>query len=140
MKIRSLNMFAGNLAYATSGSAGLDLVAIVEDGAQILKAGKRMVIPTGIALELDEGYEAQIRSRSGLAAEHGIVVLNSPATIDADYTGEVKVILANFGEKNFIVHTGMRIAQLVLARVERFEGVTVLSRKRGSSGFGSTGV
>lgn len=129
-------------AYASRLAAGADLVAAVAT-ATILKPGERAAIPTGIALALPEGFEAQVRPRSGLALNHGVTVLNAPGTIDADYRGEVKVILANLGSEDFAVERGMRIAQLVLARVEvaRWrECATLPASERGAGGFGSTGV
>lgn len=129
-------------AYASQLAAGADLVAAVER-ALVLKPGERAAVPTGIALALPEGFEAQVRPRSGLALNHGLTVLNAPGTIDADYRGEVKVILANLGSDDFTVERGMRIAQLVLARVEvaRWrECATLPESARGAGGFGSTGV
>lgn len=109
----------------------------------VLKPGERVLVPTGIAVAIPEGFEGQIRSRSGLAAHNGVIVLNAPGTIDADYRGEIKVILANFSKEDFIVTFGMRIAQLVLARVYAptpQECVTLEESSRGEGGFGSTGV
>jgi dUTP pyrophosphatase len=128
-------------AYATPGSAGVDLAAAVETPL-VLAPGARAAVPTGIALALPEGYEAQVRPRSGLALRHGLAVLNSPGTIDADYRGEVRVILANLGEAPVAISRGERIAQLVVAPVSRvrFERVAALPEtSRGSGGFGSTG-
>lgn len=128
-------------AYATAGSAGLDLAAAVET-AVVLEPGARAAVPTGIALALPEGYEAQLRPRSGLALRHGLTVLNSPGTIDADYRGEVRVILANLGSDAVTIARGERIAQLVLAPVSRiaWERVAALPESgRGAGGFGSTG-
>ena len=128
--------------YATEGSAGMDLVAAIDHEVDLLP-GKRAVIPTGLSLELPHGYEAQVRPRSGLAASHGITVLNTPGTIDSDYRGEVKVILINLGEQSFRITRGMRIAQMIVARHERAELVerTALSETaRGSGGHGSTGL
>ena len=105
-------------AYATPGSAGMDIAAAVERDL-VLAPGARAVVPTGFAIALPEGYEAQVRPRSGLAARHGITVLNSPGTVDADYRGEVGVILANLGAKDFTISRGMRVAQLVIAPVAR---------------------
>lgn len=129
-------------AYASQLAAGADLLAAVEH-ALVLKPGERAAVPTGIALALPEGFEAQVRPRSGLALNHGLTVLNAPGTIDADYRGEVKVILANLGSDDFTVERGMRIAQLVLARVEAArwrECATLPESERGAGGFGSTGV
>lgn len=128
--------------YATEGSAGLDLLAAVE--AEVtLAPGKRALIPTGIAIALPAGYEAQIRPRSGLAIKFGITLLNAPGTIDSDYRGEVKVILANLGETDFAVSRGTRIAQLVVARYERIDwqlSDSLERSARGEGGFGSTGL
>ena len=130
-------------AYQSDHAAGLDLMAAVPSGAPItLAPGARALIPTGFALALPPGTEAQVRPRSGLAIRHGITVLNSPGTIDADYRGEVQIILANFGSESFAVTRGMRIAQLVIATVSRatLEEVRALDlTPRGDSGFGSTG-
>ena len=128
-------------AYATADSAGMDLVAAV-DADLTVKPGSRTVVPTGLAIALPGGYEAQIRPRSGLALKDGITVLNSPGTIDADYRGEVGVILANLGDQPYVVRRGSRIAQLVVAPVARLtwnEVVELPSSDRGSGGFGSTG-
>jgi dUTP pyrophosphatase len=127
---------------ATASSAGLDLSAAV-DAPVTLLPGKRAMIPCGFAMAIPEGYEAQVRPRSGLAAKHGITVLNSPGTIDADYRGEVKCILVNLGDEPFVIETGMRIAQMVIAPVtmSAIEVVTSVSATaRGAGGFGSTGV
>ncbi len=120
----------------------MDLAAAV-DAPMVLAPGARAMVPTGLAIALPEGYEAQIRPRSGLAARNGLTVLNAPGTIDADYRGEIKVILANLGEDAFTVERGMRIAQVVVAPVTRIEWdeVDVLPETaRGAGGFGSTGV
>jgi len=132
-------------AYATADSAGLDLLAAV-DADLALAPGARRLIPTGLVIALPAGYEAQVRPRSGLALKNGITVLNSPGTIDADYRGEVKVILANLGSEDFTVSRGMRIAQMVVAPVTRLAWSEVGSEselpssQRGSGGFGSTGT
>jgi dUTP pyrophosphatase len=126
-------------AYATAGAAGMDVVA-AED--LILAPGARHAVATGFAIAIPEGYEVQVRPRSGLALKHGITCLNTPGTIDADYRGEVKVILANLGPEPFAVKRGERIAQLVPAPVQRarFEEVDALDdTARGAGGFGSTG-
>lgn len=128
--------------YATDLSAGLDLEAALE-APVTLKPGERQLIPTGLAIALAEGYEAQIRPRSGLAFKSGVTVLNSPGTIDADYRGEVKVILANLGTEPFTVERGMRIAQMIVAPYSRVEWNivdTLDETARGAGGFGSTGV
>lgn len=129
-------------AYQTSGSAGLDLHAAIADDI-ILPAKKYLSVPTGLILALDEGYEAQIRPRSGLAAKHGVTVLNSPGTIDSDYRGEVCVLLINHSDKDFIIQRGMRIAQMIIAKVEQAELIlcdTLDETDRGSGGFGHTGI
>ena len=129
-------------AYATEGSAGLDLVAAVAGDIE-LPPGKRVIVPTGIAIELPSGVEAQVRPRSGLAANHGITVLNTPGTIDSDYRGEVKIILINLGEAPFVIARGMRIAQMVIARHERAElseQRELSGTARGAGGHGSTGL
>jgi len=129
-------------AYATAGSAGLDLAAATEADIE-LQPGQRMAVPCGISLALPEGYEAQVRPRSGLALAHGVTVLNAPGTIDSDYRGEVKAILINHGHLPFRIARGMKIAQLVIARHERaaFDEVSELPASvRGAAGFGSTGL
>lgn len=126
----------------TVSSAGLDLAAAL-DAPMTLEPGKRALVPCGFAMAIPDGYEAQVRPRSGLAAKHGITVLNSPGTIDADYRGEVKCILINLGEEPFVIEPGMRIAQMVVAPVtmSAIEVVTsVTATARGAGGFGSTGV
>jgi dUTP pyrophosphatase len=128
-------------AYATAGSAGADLAAAVAEPLVLLPGG-RALVPTGIALALPEGFEAQVRSRSGLALRHGVTVLNSPGTIDSDYRGEICVILANFGSAAVTVARGDRIAQLVVAPVQRAEWQEVAAlppSARGGAGFGSSG-
>ncbi len=128
--------------YATDMSAGMDLAAAVEDDL-VLAPGARSLVPTGVAIALPAGYEAQVRPRSGLALRLGLTVLNSPGTIDADYRGEVAVILANMGEAPVTVSRGMRIAQLVVAPVTRVdwrEEETLPESDRGDGGFGSTGT
>jgi dUTP pyrophosphatase len=126
----------------TSGAAGADVVAAV-DADLVLAPGERALVPTGIRLEIPPGYEVQVRPRSGLALAHGVTLLNSPGTIDADYRGPVGVILANLGQAPFVVRRGERIAQLIVAKVERasFElRETLAESERGSGGFGSTGI
>ncbi len=128
-------------AYASAGAAGLDLAAAV-DQSLTLNPDHRALVPTGIAIALPEGYEGQVRPRSGLALKHGITVLNSPGTIDGDYRGEVQVILANLGTEPVTIRRGDRIAQLVIAPVTRVEIERVadlLESERGAGGFGSTG-
>lgn len=129
-------------AYATVGSAGLDLRAHLEEP-KVLQPGERVLVPTGLSLALPEGFEAQVRPRSGLALKHGITVLNSPGTVDADYRGDVGVILINLGAEPFTVAPGDRIAQLVLAAYAQVEWapVEVLPEtERGAGGFGHTGT
>ena len=126
-------------AYATEGAAGLDVVAAEE---VVLEPGRRHAVATGFAIAIPDGFEVQVRPRSGLALKHGVTCLNTPGTIDSDYRGEVKVILANLGSEPFAVRRGERIAQLVPAPVlkARFEEVPVLGETgRGAGGFGSTG-
>ena len=129
-------------AYATAQSAGMDLLAAVSADVT-LAPGERKLIPTGIAIALPEGYEAQVRPRSGLALKHGITVLNSPGTIDADYRGEVGVILINLGQENFTVTRGLRIAQMVVAPFSQAawqQTESLEESARGAGGFGSTGT
>lgn len=129
-------------AYATAGSAGLDLLAAV-DAPVTLQPGARAVVPTGIAVALPAGYEAQVRPRSGLAVRHGVTLVNSPGTIDSDYRGEIGAILVNLGSEAFTIERGSRIAQLVVAPVSQavLEEVAELpASARGAGGFGSTGL
>jgi dUTP pyrophosphatase len=128
--------------YQSTGAAGADIFANVDE-AIILSPGKFTLIPTGIFLEISEGYEAQIRPRSGLALKHGITVLNAPGTIDSDYRGEIKIILINLGEEDFKIEKGMRIAQMVFARVFRGEFIQVdklNTTDRNEGGFGHSGI
>ncbi|MBT4710769.1 MAG: dUTP diphosphatase [Alphaproteobacteria bacterium] len=128
-------------AYATAGAAGLDLVAAVENP-MVLEPSARVLIPTGIRIALPVGTEGQIRPRSGLAWKFGITVLNAPGTIDADYRGEVRVLLVNLGTEAFAVERGMRVAQLVIARTEHIKWVEtaeIPGSQRGDGAFGSTG-
>lgn len=130
-------------SYQTALAAGLDLIAAVPaDEAVTIAPGARALVPTGIAVALPEGFEAQVRPRSGLAVKHGLTVLNSPGTIDADYRGEIQVLLVNLGSESVKIARGMRIAQLVVATVARAYLVEVVSldeTARGSNGLGSTG-
>ncbi len=130
-------------AYQSADAAGLDLLAAVpQDAPLVLAPGKHAMVPTGLAIALASGFEAQVRPRSGLAAKHGVTVLNSPGTIDADYRGEISVILINHGEAPFAIRRGERIAQMVIAPVVQAQLVPVTSLSttdRGSGGFGSTG-
>ena len=143
VKVKIINKGHQQLpAYATPQSAGMDLRANI-DAAITLKPMERKLIPTGLFMALPEGYEAQVRPRSGLALKHGITVLNSPGTIDADYRGEVGVILINLSQEDFIINDGERIAQMVIARHETadFEQVEVLDNtERGEGGYGHTGI
>ncbi len=142
MKIRIVNKSHHPLpAYETEHSAGMDLRAF-NPGTVTLKPMERKVIGTGLFIELPVGYEAQVRPRSGLAAKHGITVLNSPGTIDADYRGEIGVILINLSDSDFTVNDGDRIAQMIIARHEKAEMIEVEAldeTKRGSGGFGHSG-
>jgi dUTP pyrophosphatase len=130
--------------YQTAAAAGMDLLAALPDGATvILQPGSRVLIPTGLVFELPGGLEAQVRPRSGLAINHGVTVLNSPGTIDADYRGEVSVILINLGPEAFPIRRGDRIAQMIVAPVTRanlVEAKALSKTARGAGGFGSTGI
>jgi len=128
--------------YATKGSAGLDLLAAIDEEIELLP-GQRMAVPTGIAIELPLGWEAQVRPRSGMALNNGITCLNSPGTIDSDYRGEIKAILINHGAEVFVIKRGHKIAQMVIAKHEQAELVEVEAlsdSERGAGGFGSTGM
>lgn len=129
-------------AYETINSAGMDLRAYLPDGQMVIKPMQRALVPTGLFMEIPVGYEGQVRPRSGLAIKSGITVLNSPGTIDADYRGEVKVILINLSENDFVINSGDRIAQLVIAKCEQMEVAeveTLSETERGAGGFGHTG-
>jgi dUTP pyrophosphatase len=130
-------------AYQTAHAAGLDLVAAVPaDHPLVLLRGTHALVPTGLTIALPDGFEAQVRPRSGLAARHGVTVLNAPGTVDADYRGEIGVLLINHGAEPFVIRRGERIAQMVIAPVARAELVltaSLSSTKRGGGGFGSTG-
>jgi len=143
MKIKIVNRSKHQLpTYETKASAGVDLRANL-DAPVILKPLERDLIPTGLFIELPVGYEAQIRPRSGLAIKKGITLLNSPGTIDADYRGEIKIILANISNEEFVVNYGERIAQMVIARHEQAEWIEIEELEetsRGAGGFGSTGT
>ena len=142
MKVAIINKSNNALpSYETSASAGLDIRAFIEEKLT-LSPGERKLIKTGLFLEIPEGYEAQVRPRSGLALKNGITVLNSPGTIDADYRGEIGVILINHSSENFEINSGDRIAQLVFAKVEQavwYETESLNETERGQGGFGSTG-
>ncbi len=143
MKIKIVNKSKHDLpSYSTDFSAGMDIRANI-DSPVVLKPLERKLIPTGLYIELPESYEAQIRPRSGLAYKHGISVLNSPGTIDADYRGEIGVILVNLSDKEFVIENGERICQMVIAKHEQasWEQVEILAETdRGAGGFGHTGV
>lgn len=127
--------------YATHGAAGADIRAAIEETVH-LESGSITMIPSGFAVEIPEGYEIQVRSRSGLAAKHGVFCLNAPGTIDSDYRGEIQIILANFGKEPFVIQRGDRIAQLVIAKYETVhwkEVSNLQETERGTGGFGSTG-
>jgi dUTP pyrophosphatase len=142
MQIKIINKSSHKLPeYETALSAGMDLRAHLEQSI-VLKPMQRVLIPTGLFIELPSGFEAQIRSRSGLAAKKGVAVLNSPGTIDADYRGEIKVILVNLSQEDFTIENGERIAQMIVARHERvtwIESHELMETSRGAGGFGSTG-
>lgn len=142
MKVRIINDSPWDSpSYATEGSAGVDLKANIKEPITLAPL-QRVIVPTGLRIALPKGTEAQVRPRSGLAAKHGITVLNTPGTIDADYRGEVGVILINLSDKDFVINPGERVAQMILARYERFEWEDVEqldSTSRGEGGLGSTG-
>jgi len=128
--------------YATSGSAGVDLMAAIDSPLELFP-GSRILIPTGVSIALPHGYEAQVRPRSGLAHKNGVTVLNAPGTIDADYRGEISVILINHGDKALLIEHGMRIAQMIIAPVNQVswnETTDLADTARGERGFGSTGI
>ncbi len=129
--------------YQTNGSAGMDVCAFLPHGPQTIGKGELKLIKTGIYIELPDGYEAQIRSRSGLALKNGISVLNSPGTIDSDYRGEVGIILINHSDKEFIINSGDRICQMVIAKYEKIEWIKSIEldvTNRNAGGFGHTGI
>lgn len=142
MQIKIINKSNNPLpTYETKSSAGMDLRAFIEEDI-VLKPFERKLVSTGLFIELPDGFEAQIRPRSGLAIKNGITVLNSPGTIDADYRGEIKIVLINLGQEDFIIHSGDRICQMVIAKHETASlvEVDVISEtERGSGGFGHTG-
>ncbi|HEX2568718.1 MAG TPA: dUTP diphosphatase [Polyangia bacterium] len=144
LKVRLLRAGAVLPVYMSEHAAGLDLTACPEDGAEVvLQPGERRLVPTGLAIELEPGWEAQVRPRSGLALRHGVTLLNSPGTIDADYRGEVGVILIHLGQAPFTIRPGDRIAQMVVAQVARVCPVAVEAlgeSRRGDGGFGHTGT
>ncbi len=144
IKVKRLNPGFNDIelpSYSTYGSAGMDVRAAVEDKI-VLKAGVVELIPTNLVVEIPEGFEVQVRPRSGLAYKHGIGILNSPGTIDSDYRGEIKIIMMNFSKEDFIINRGDRIAQLVLSKVyhaDLEENSDLLKTQRGEGGFGHTG-
>lgn len=143
MKVKIVNKSDNNLpAYETVNSAGMDLRAYLPEGPIVIKPMQRTLVPTGLFMEIPEGFEGQVRPRSGLAIKNGITVLNTPGTIDADYRGEVKIILINLSDTDFTINSGDRVAQIVFARCEQMEIVnveTLSETERGSGGFGHTG-
>ena len=143
MEVKIINKSDNQLpAYETVNSAGMDLRAYLPEGPIVLKPMQRTLVPTGLFMEIPEGYEGQVRPRSGLAIKNGITVLNTPGTIDADYRGEVKIILINLSDTDFTINSGERIAQIVFAKCEQMEVVnveTLSETERGAGGFGHTG-
>lgn len=143
MKLNIVNKSDNALPnYETVNSAGMDLRAYLPDGQIVIKPMQRVLVSTGLFMEIPVGYEGQVRPRSGLAIKSGITVLNSPGTIDADYRGEIKVILINLSDTDFVINSGDRIAQLIIAKCEQMEVVEVESlseTERGAGGFGHTG-
>lgn len=143
MEVKIVNKSNNSLpAYETVNSAGMDLRAYLPEGPITLKPMQRVLVPTGLFMEIPEGYEGQVRPRSGLAIKSGITVLNTPGTIDADYRGEVKIILINLSDADFTINSGDRVAQIIFARCEQMEVVsveTLSETERGAGGFGHTG-
>ncbi|MBE6030386.1 MAG: dUTP diphosphatase [Clostridiales bacterium] len=142
MNVKIVNKRGQLPSYETSGSAGMDLRACIDEPV-IIESGRYALVPTGISIALPEGYEAQVRARSGLAVKHGIGLVNGIGTIDSDYRGEIKVALINLGDKDFIINDGDRIAQMVIARYEKIEWEVVDNlpeTTRGEGGFGHTGT
>lgn len=143
MEVKIVNKSNNNLpAYETVNSAGMDLRAYLPEGPIVMKPMQRVLVPTGLFMEIPEGYEGQVRPRSGLAIKSGITVLNTPGTIDADYRGEVKIILINLSDTDFTINSGDRVAQIVFARYEQMQVVsveTLSETERGTGGFGHTG-
>ena len=143
MEVKIINKSDNQLpAYETVNSAGMDLRAYLPEGAIVIKPLQRVLVPTGLFMEIPEGYEGQVRPRSGLAIKNGITVLNTPGTIDADYRGEVKIILINLSDTDFTINSGDRIAQIIFAKCEQMEIVnveTLSETERGAGGFGHTG-
>jgi len=142
MNVKIVNKRGQLPSYETSGSAGMDLRACIDEPV-IIESGRYALVPTGISIALPEGYEAQVRARSGLAVKHGIGLVNGIGTIDSDYRGEIKVALINLGDKDFIINDGDRIAQMVITRYEKIEWEVVDNlpeTTRGEGGFGHTGT
>ena len=143
MEVKIVNKSDNQLpAYETVNSAGMDLRAYLPEGAIVIKPLQRVLVPTGLFMEIPEGYEGQVRPRSGLAIKSGITVLNTPGTIDADYRGEVKIILINLSDTDFTINSGDRIAQIIFAKCEQMDVVnveTLSETGRGAGGFGHTG-
>ncbi len=142
MRMRIISRSGAVPAYETDGSAGFDIRAYLE-GPVTIAPGKRALVPTGLFFEVPEGYEAEVRARSGLAIKYGIGLVNGIGTVDSDYRGEIKVPLINWGEEDFIINSGDRIAQVVIQKTEKAEFETVdelSSTERGEGGFGHTGV
>lgn len=143
MEVKIVNKSDNQLpAYETVNSAGMDLRAYLPEGAIVIKPLQRVLVPTGLFMEIPEGYEGQVRPRSGLAIKNGVTVLNTPGTIDADYRGEVKIILINLSDTDFTINSGDRIAQIIFAKCEQMEVVnveTLSETERGAGGFGHTG-
>ncbi len=143
MEVKIINKSDNQLpAYETANSAGMDLRAYLPEGPIVMKPMQRILVPTGLFMEIPEGYEGQVRPRSGLAIKNGITVLNTPGTIDADYRGEVKIILINLSDTDFTINSGDRIAQIIFARCEQMDVVnveTLSETERGAGGFGHTG-
>ena len=142
MEMKIISRSGAVPAYETTGAAGFDIRAWL-DAPMTLKAGQRALVPTGLFFEVPEGYEAEVRARSGLAIKHGIGLVNGIGTIDSDYRGEVKVPLINWSDEDFIIHSGERIAQVVIQKVEQVDLVladSLSDTERGNGGFGHTGV
>ena len=143
MEVKIVNKSDNQLpAYETVNSAGMDLRAYLPEGPIVMKPMQRVLVPTGLCMEIPEGCEGQVRPRSGLAIKNGITVLNTPGTIDADYRGEVKIILINLSDTEFTINSGDRIAQIIFAKCEQMEVInveTLSETERGAGGFGHTG-
>ncbi len=143
IKFKKLNDKAIIPEYKTEGAAGFDIHVLLDKDSEILKKGEVKLFKTGLAIALPDGYEAQVRSRSGLSLKNGVIVLNAPGTIDSDYRGEIGIIMTNCGQEDFVVENGSRIAQIVIAKYEKAEIEVVEDldeTERGADGFGSTGI